>query len=279
MRIDQALAWAVQQLEGGESPSVDAKVILANILEKPQTFLFTWPDKTLDALQITHFENAIARRKKGEPVAYIVGKRDFWTLSLFTSPDTLIPRPDTEVLVEQVLNWAVESKREPLAICDLGTGTGAIALALASELPQASVVGVDFQTGAVELATRNAEANGVTNAQFLKSDWFSALTGQSFDVIVSNPPYIEEASPYLNEGDVRFEPKTALTSGVDGLHDIKHIISTSPMFLNKGGLLAFEHGFNQGRAVRDLLLAAGFSSVRTVKDYGENDRVTFGSWL
>lgn len=279
MRIDQALAWAVQQLEGGESPSVDAKVILANILEKPQTFLFTWPDKTLDALQITHFENAIARRKKGEPVAYIVGRRDFWTLSLFTSPDTLIPRPDTEVLVEQVLNWAVESKREPLAICDLGTGTGAIALALASELPQASVVGVDFQTGAVELATRNAEANGVTNAQFLKSDWFSALTGQSFDVIVSNPPYIEEASPYLYEGDVRFEPKTALTSGVDGLHDIRHIISTSPMFLNKGGLLAFEHGFNQGRAVRDLLLAAGFSSVRTVKDYGENDRVTFGVWL
>lgn len=279
MRIDQALAWAVQQLEGGESPSVDAKVILANILEKPQTFLFTWPDKFLDALQVTHFENAIARRKKGEPVAYIVGKRDFWTLSLFTSPDTLIPRPDTEVLVEQVLNWTVESKREPLAICDLGTGTGAIALALASELPQASVVGVDFQTGAVELATRNAEANGVTNAQFLKSDWFSALTGQSFDVIVSNPPYIEEASPYLNEGDVRFEPKTALTSGVDGLHDIRHIISTSPMFLNKGGLLAFEHGFNQGRAVRDLLLAAGFSSVRTVKDYGENDRVTFGVWL
>ena len=279
MRIDQALSWAVQQLEGGESPSVDAKVILANILEKSQTFLFTWPDKTLDALQVTHFENAIARRKKGEPVAYIVGRRDFWTLSLFTSPDTLIPRPDTEVLVEQVLNWAVESKREPLAICDLGTGTGAIALALASELPQALVVGVDFQTGAVELATRNAEANGVTNAQFLKSDWFSALTGQSFDVIVSNPPYIEEASPYLNEGDVRFEPKTALTSGVDGLHDIKHIISTSPMFLNKGGLLAFEHGFNQGRAVRDLLLAAGFSSVRTVKDYGENDRVTFGSWL
>jgi len=279
MRIDQALAWAVQQLEGGESPSVDAKVILANILEKPQTFLFTWPEKTLDALEVTHFENAIARRKKGEPVAYIVGKRDFWTLSLFTSPDTLIPRPDTEVLVEQVLNWAVESKREPLAICDLGTGTGAIALALASELLQASVVGVDFQTGAVELATRNAEANGVTNAQFLKSDWFSALTGQSFDVIVSNPPYIEEASPYLNEGDVRFEPKTALTSGVDGLHDIRHIISTSPMFLNKGGLLAFEHGFNQGRAVRDLLLAAGFSSVRTVKDYGENDRVTFGVWL
>ena len=279
MRIDQALAWAVQQLEGGESPSVDAKVILANILEKPQTFLFTWPEKTLDALEVTHFENAIARRKKGEPVAYIVGKRDFWTLSLFTSPDTLIPRPDTEVLVEQVLNWAVESKREPLAICDLGTGTGAIALALASELLQASVVGVDFQTGAVELATRNAEANGVTNAQFLKSDWFSALTGQSFDVIVSNPPYIEEASPYLYEGDVRFEPKTALTSGVDGLHDIRHIISTSPMFLNKGGLLAFEHGFNQGRAVRDLLLAAGFSSVRTVKDYGENDRVTFGVWL
>ncbi|MBJ2128840.1 peptide chain release factor N(5)-glutamine methyltransferase [Alteromonas sp. IB21] len=279
MRIDQALAWAVQQLEGGESPSVDAKVILANILEKSLTFLFTWPDKPLDALQITQFKSAIARRKKGEPVAYIVGKRDFWNLSLFTSPHTLIPRPDTEVLVEQALNWANENKREPLSICDLGTGTGAIALALASELPHASVVGVDFQIGAVELATRNAESNNVTNAQFLQSDWFSALTGQSFDIIVSNPPYIEETSPYLNKGDVRFEPKTALTSGVDGLNDIRYIVNRSPQFLKQGALLAFEHGFDQGDSVRNLLLATGFSNVKTVKDYGENDRVTFGCWL
>ena len=278
MRIDNALAWAAEQLEGGESPSVDAKVMLANILGKSQTYLFTWPDKTLDADQKARFEADVAKRKRGEPVAYIIGKRDFWTLSLFTSPDTLIPRPDTEVLVEQVLNWANQQSSAPLSICDLGTGTGAIALALASELPEASVTGVDFQAGAVKLATRNAQANSIANTHFVQSDWFSALAGQTFDIIVSNPPYIEESSPYLNEGDVRFEPKTALTSGSDGLDDIKHIINNAPQYLNKGALLAFEHGFDQGAAVNALLVDAGFVDVKTVKDYGDNDRVTLGQW-
>ena len=278
MRIDKALAWAVEQLEGGESPSVDAKVILANILGKSQTYLFTWPDKTLDDTEWTRFEVAVAKRKRGEPVAYIIGKRDFWTLSLFTSPDTLIPRPDTEVLVEQVRNWANDHLSHPLSICDLGTGTGAIALALASELPKASVTGVDFQHGAVKLATRNAQANNITNTRFVQSDWFNALNGQTFDIIVSNPPYIEETSPYLDEGDVRFEPKTALTSGHDGLDDIKHIINNAPKYLNKGALLAFEHGFDQGTAVNALLVDAGFVDVKTVKDYGDNDRVTLGQW-
>lgn len=278
MRIDNALAWAAEQLEGGESPSVDAKVMLANILGKSQTYLFTWPDKTLDADQKARFEADVAKRKRGEPVAYIIGKRDFWTLSLFTSPDTLIPRPDTEVLVEQVLNWANQQSSAPLSICDLGTGTGAIALALASELPEASVTGVDFQAGAVKLATRNAQANSIANAHFVQSDWFSALAGHTFDIIVSNPPYIEESSPYLNEGDVRFEPKTALTSGSDGLDDIKHIINSAPQYLNKGALLAFEHGFDQGAAVNALLADAGFVDVKTIKDYGDNDRVTLGQW-
>ncbi|MEC9163471.1 MAG: HemK/PrmC family methyltransferase, partial [Pseudomonadota bacterium] len=182
MRIDNALAWAAKQLEGGESPSVDAKVMLANILGKSQTYLFTWPEKTLDAIQKAQFEADVAKRKRGEPVAYIIGKRDFWTLSLFTSPDTLIPRPDTEVLVEQVLNWANQQSSASLSICDLGTGTGAIALALASELPQAFVTGVDFQAGAVKLATRNAHANSIANAHFVQSDWFSALADQTFDI-------------------------------------------------------------------------------------------------
>jgi len=252
--------------------------MLANILGKSQTYLFTWPDKTLDAAQKAQFEADVAKRKRGEPVAYIIGKRDFWTLSLFTSPDTLIPRPDTEVLVEQVLNWANQQSSASLSICDLGTGTGAIALALASELAEASVTGVDYQEGAVNLATRNAQANSIANAHFVQSDWFSALAGQTFDIIVSNPPYIEESSPYLNEGDVRFEPKTALTSGSDGLDDIKHIINNAPQYLKKGALLAFEHGFDQGAAVNALLADAGFIDVKTIKDYGDNDRVTLGQW-
>jgi len=276
MRIDQALAWAIHQLEGGESPSVDAKVLLANILDKSQTYLFTWPDKTLDAAQKAQFETAISRRKLGEPVAYITGRRDFWTLSLFTSPHTLIPRPDTEILVEQVLSWANQHQHNALSICDLGTGTGAVALALASELPNALVTGVDFQEGAVELASRNAKANGISNARFVQSDWFSALEGRTFDIIVSNPPYIEESSPYLNEGDVRFEPKTALTSGEGGLKDIKFITQSAPQYLTKNGLLAFEHGFDQGLAVKAQLENNGFVGVQTVKDYGNHDRVTLG---
>jgi release factor glutamine methyltransferase len=165
----------------------------------------------------------------------------------------------------------------PLSLCDLGTGTGAIALSLASELPKSDVIGVDFLEEAVVLAKRNAQTNNITNALFIQSDWFSALHGKVFDAIVSNPPYIELADPHLNEGDVRFEPKSALTSGEDGLDDIKRIVSDAPTYLKKGGLIAFEHGFNQGGAVRALLSSAGFSNPSTYKDYGGNDRVTLAT--
>ena len=171
MRIDNALAWAAKQLEGGESPSVDAKVILANILGKSQTYLFTWPDKTLADTERTLFEVAVAKRKRGEPVAYIIGKRDFWTLSLFTSPDTLIPRPDTEVLVKQVLNWANDHLSHPLSICDLGTGTGAIALALACERPDWQLLGCDVQPEAVALAERNRQRHQLSNVEIVQSSW------------------------------------------------------------------------------------------------------------
>ncbi len=282
MRIDAALSWAMQQLEGGESPSVDAKVLLADVLDTSQTYLFTWPDKTLSPEAIVQFERAIARRKNGEPVAYIIGKRDFWTLSLSTSVHTLIPRPDTEVLVETVLAWAkqrqahVNPNDPALTLCDLGTGTGAIALALASELPTSHVTGVDFLEQAVQLAVHNAKANHISNAHFLQSDWFTSLNNQRFDAIVSNPPYIETSSPYLLEGDVRFEPSSALTSGDDGLDDIKHIVTSAPAYLKEAGLLAFEHGFEQAASVQQLMREAGFSQITTVKDYAGNDRVTWG---
>lgn len=283
MRIDAALAWATQQLEGGESPSVDAKVILSHLLNKSQTYLFTWPEKHIDDVVLAQFESAIAKRQTGLPVAYIIGKRDFWTLSLETSPHTLIPRPDTEVLVEKVLDWAsVKQSHIPvaeMAICDLGTGTGAIALALAFELPTAKVTGVDFLAEAVALAKRNATHNYIENAQFIQSDWFSAIEQQQFDIIVSNPPYIEDTSPYLVEGDVRFEPKSALTSGADGLDDIRRITKLAPLHLKKGGLLAFEHGFDQGEPVRQLLSNEGFCDVQTFSDYGGNARVTLGTLI
>ena len=276
MRIDEALLWATQQLEGGESPSVDAKVLLAHIINKSQTYLFTWPDKLLNSNEINEFELAVTRRKQGEPVAYIIGKRDFWTLTLFTSPHTLIPRPDTEVLVEQVLACVSSEKDKPLTICDLGTGTGAIALALASELPKSRVVGVDFLQEAVELAQRNAAHNKIKNVQFFQSDWFKQLQGKVFDVLVSNPPYIDEASPYLQQGDVRYEPKSALTSAESGLNDICHIATNAKNYLTPKGLLAFEHGFDQAKRVRELMKALGFEGVKTVQDYSGIDRVTLG---
>jgi release factor glutamine methyltransferase len=283
MRIDEALKWAVALLEGGESPSVDAKVLLANTLNVNQTYLFTWFDKILDSDTLNRFQKAVERRRLGEPVAYIIGERDFWTLKLATSPHTLIPRPDTEVLVEQVLQRipkdVVSESSSSFSICDLGTGTGAIALALASELPQIHVTGVDFKSQAVALAQQNAVNNGIKNVTFLQSDWFSELKAKQFNIIVTNPPYIEDSSAYLLEGDVRFEPKTALTSGEDGLRDIRHIISVSREHLLAGGLLAFEHGFNQGAAVSELLSKAGFSDIETIQDYGGNDRVTLGRYL
>ena len=280
MRIDTALGWAISQLEGGESPSVDAKVLLAHILNQSQTYLFTWPDKTLSPQQQQKFEHAVKERQAGKPVAYIIGQRDFWTLSLETSPHTLIPRPDTEVLVERVLAWLQQNRQShlnrELEICDLGTGTGAIALSLAAELPKSRVIGVDFLNEAVHLATSNAKRNSITNATFIQSDWFSALDEYKFDAIVSNPPYIETTSPYLLEGDVRFEPSSALTSGEDGLDDIRHIIHSAPSFLKAGGVLAFEHGFDQAEQVQQLLRQAGFIDVVSYKDYGGNDRVTLG---
>lgn len=283
MRIDAAIAWAISQLSKVESPAIDAKVLLCYVLDKPSSYLFTWPEQPLTDEQEASYRSLIAKRQQGMPVAYITGKRDFWTLSLTTSPHTLIPRPDTEVLVEQVLECINEQSAtglfpKNLAICDLGTGTGAIALSLAYELPDADVVGVDFIDQAVALADENARQNNIHNVHFFKSNWFSALTGKKFHVIVSNPPYIEDTSAFLSQGDVRFEPASALTSGPDGLNDIKHIVDHAPNYLHNGGVLAFEHGYNQADAVQQLLLNNGFVDVKSLQDYGGNDRVTLGYW-
>lgn len=279
MRIDAALAWAIAELHEGESPTVDAKVLLSHVIDKPQVYLFTWPDKTLSVDEQSTFQLLVAKRAQGIPVAYLTGSRDFWTLSLLTSEHTLIPRPDTEVLVEQTLSCIAKADYgKDLSICDLGTGTGAIALALASEFPCSQVTGVDFLDEAVTLARKNALQNGIINAKFLQSSWFDGLTTMQFHVIVSNPPYIEESSPFLHQGDVQFEPLSALTSGSDGLTDIRHIIRQAPDFLHKGGMLALEHGFDQAESVKQLLQAQGFKNIIAAKDYGNHDRVTIGFW-
>ncbi|EGA66534.1 peptide chain release factor N(5)-glutamine methyltransferase [Vibrio brasiliensis] len=276
--VESTLKKAVQQLQesGSDSPSLDAAVLLCHALDKPRSFLLTWPDKILPSSQLDAFQALLERRLSGEPVAYIVGEREFWSLPLKVSPSTLIPRPDTERLVEIALDKALNNQGD---ILDLGTGTGAIALALASELPQRQIWGVDLKSEAQQLAQSNAKALKLHNTRFLAGSWFEPIDdGTEFALIVSNPPYIEKEDPHLTRGDVRFEPLSALVADEKGLADIKHIATQARSYLAKQGWLMFEHGYEQGEAVRELLISLGYDQVATYKDYGDNDRVTIGQY-
>lgn len=275
LTIEKAQQRAALLLKEYKSPSpdLDARVLLCHVLDKPSSHLYTWPDKILCDEDIFAFDKLIERRKKGEPVAYIVGYRDFWSLRLCVEPSTLIPRPDTECLVEFAL---ARLSFEDASLLDLGTGTGAIALAIAKERPDMAVLGVDFREDAVALSFRNAKDNGIENAHFVQSDWFKAVPAQRFDMIVSNPPYIDPNDPHLLEGDVRFEPQTALVAQECGLADIRHICNQGRAYLKPQGWLLIEHGFDQGKAVRSLFLDAKFDEVETLKDYSGLDRVTLG---
>ncbi|MBV0932560.1 peptide chain release factor N(5)-glutamine methyltransferase [Marinobacterium weihaiense] len=270
--VAAALARAAELTGLSDSPRADIELLLCEVLDRPRSFLFTWPDKTLDAAQQARFEQLLARRKQGEPVAHLLGYRDFWTLRLKVSPDTLIPRPDTETLVEQALERLPAG---PARVADLGTGTGAVALALASERPQWQLVATDLHPGAVALARDNARSHQLTNVEILQGSWCVPLTGR-FDMIVSNPPYIDPEDPHLQQGDVRFEPLTALTADDKGLADIRQIAEQALDHLCCGGWLLFEHGYDQGAAVRALLTGLGYARVQTVQDLGGNDRVTLG---
>ncbi|MCW8334520.1 peptide chain release factor N(5)-glutamine methyltransferase [Vibrio paucivorans] len=276
--VESALDTAIKQLEesGSDSPSLDAAVLLCHALQKPRSYLFTWPEKKLDNEQYDRFSQLLVRRISGEPVAYIIGEREFWSLPLKVSPTTLIPRPDTERLVEVALDKTYQQDGK---ILDLGTGTGAIALALASEMPKREVIGVDLKQEAQSLATENARQLGISNAIFYSGSWFEPLVaGTKFALIVSNPPYIDANDPHLVEGDVRFEPKSALVADDNGLADIKHIAENAIGFLENEGWLMFEHGYDQGELVREILASFGYQQVATEKDYGGNDRVTLGQF-
>ena len=276
--IEIALKAATTQLQesGSDSPSVDAAVLMCHVLDKPRSYLLTWPEKLLTAEQLQHFELLLSRRLAGAPIAYIVGEREFWSLPLKVAPSTLIPRPDTERLVEVAL---AKSNQIDGDILDLGTGTGAIALALASELPGRRVVGVDLRPEAQALATENAQRLAITNVTFLQGSWFEPIEpGTKFALIVSNPPYIEENDPHLTQGDVRFEPLSALVAEDNGLADIKYITEYARGYLQPQAWLVFEHGYDQGQAVREILVSLGYHNVVTEKDYAGNDRVTLGQY-
>ncbi|MDG4812042.1 peptide chain release factor N(5)-glutamine methyltransferase [Hydrogenovibrio sp. 3SP14C1] len=277
MRIDEALTTAKQQLKASTSDSIalDAELLLSFVLQKNRTYLYTWPEKTLSQTEQTHYFELISRRVEGHPIAHIVGTREFWGMEFVVTPDTLIPRPDTEILVETALEKMQSKNSQAWSFLDLGTGTGAIACAIKANQPNAHATAVDFQTKALAVAEQNARKHQLT-ILFKQGSWFDPVKGQTFDLIVSNPPYIEEKDTHLKEGDVRFEPITALTSGEDGLDDIRLIIQQAPAHLTPNGWLLIEHGYNQHEAVQTLFKAQGFKAVESRLDYGQIPRVTLG---
>jgi len=260
-----------------DSPTarLDAELLLAAALGKPRSYLHTWPEREPEAEQLQTFTDWLARRQLGEPVAYILGRQGFWNLDLEVAAHTLIPRADTELLVEVALQLLPATA---LQVLDLGTGSGAIALALAAERPDWKVLGVDRVEEAVVLAERNRQRLLLDNVRFTGSNWFQALSGQRFVLIVSNPPYIATGNEHLQQGDVRFEPDSALVAGADGLDDIRQIIQQAPDYLEDAGWLVLEHGFDQAEAVRGLLVARGFTCVESRLDLGGHQRISLGQW-
>jgi release factor glutamine methyltransferase len=261
------------QLPDSPTERLDAELLLAAAIGKSRSYLHTWPERIVSSEDADTYAGYLARRRGGEPVAYILGQQGFWKLDLEVAPHTLIPRPDTELLVETALELQPAT---PARVLDLGTGTGAIALALASERPVWQVTAVDRVEEAVALAERNRQRLGLSNALVLASHWFGSLAGQRYDMILSNPPYIAAEDPHLAAGDVRFEPSSALVAGPDGLDDLRLIVSQAPQYLLPGGWLLLEHGYDQAPAVRELLAGQGFIEVASRTDLGGHERISLG---
>lgn len=276
MQIRLALQQATQNLAtSSDTAGLDAQLLLCKVLAKNRSYLFTWPERELSSEQYAEFRNLVNQRLQGTPVAYLLGYREFWGMKIEVSAATLIPRPDTELIVQLALEH-LESYSTP-KLLDLGTGSGAIALALAKERPDAQITAVDKSPEAIMMAQRNQQNLQLDNISLLVSDWFSALDQtEHFDLIVSNPPYIAESDPHLEQGDLRFEPRLALSSGLDGLRDLTYLLQTAPRYLHKQGWLLLEHGYTQGGAVTTLLKQTGYTEVACYQDLGGHDRVSLG---
>ncbi|WP_374512742.1 peptide chain release factor N(5)-glutamine methyltransferase [Niveibacterium sp.] len=267
--LGEALALA-----RGRVPVSEARLLLREASGERAATIVGFPERQLGEAAALRFVDWLTRREAGEPVAYLLGEREFYGRVFSVSPAVLIPRPDTELLVEQALLHLPEGSPRVL---DLGTGSGAIAITIALEAPHADVSAVDISAAALDVARSNAARLG-TSVRWLEGAWCAPVQGEVFDLIASNPPYVAEEDPHLAQGDVRFEPPGALASGPDGLNDIRTITAEARGCLKPGGWLLFEHGYDQGDAVRTLLAAAGFIDCATLKDLGGNDRVSFGRW-
>ena len=272
-KVAELLRHAAERLPG-EDARHEAEQLLLHVLGVERAWLFAHATDEVDDEARQRFEALLERRIGGHPLAYLLGRRGFWTLDLQVNTATLIPRPETELLVEQAL--ARLPGDDMVRVADMGTGSGAIALSIASERPLATVMASDLLGPTLAVAVKNAQAHGLDNVWFRRGHWYAALGADRFDMIVSNPPYIAAGDPHLQQGDLRFEPAPALASGADGLDAIREIIAGAPEHLVPGGWLLLEHGWDQGEAIRALLQQAGFAEVETVQDLEQRDRVTLG---
>ncbi len=267
--IEQALDWARHHID-----RADARVLMQHVLACDAAYLIAYPGAELDEPRLREFHALVGRRITGEPVAYLTGKREFYGLAFQINPAVLIPRPETELLVDAALEQIPAQGRS--RVLDLGTGSGCVAIAIAQLRPGAEVVATDASPEAVALARENAALHGATNVELRAGDWFDPVRDERFAVIVANPPYVADADPHLAEGDLRFEPRAALAAGADGLDCIRAIIAAAPEHLDAGGLLALEHGFEQAEACRALFKSARFVEIASRRDIAGHERVTMG---
>jgi len=276
-RIDELLTAAKAQLANSDTAQLDAEVLLAHVLDKQRSYLRAYPEVKPEKEAAQTYALLLARRAAGEPVAHLTGQREFWSLNLHVTTDTLVPRADTELLVETALQLLTTIKSDAIKLADLGTGSGAIALAIASECPQCEITATDLSTAALAVAKDNATHLQISNVHFIHSNWFSAFSdGELFDIIVSNPPYIPSADPHMQTPELKCEPEFALSSGEDGLDALRCIVQQASNFLSKNGWLLVEHGHDQGQAVQRLFTQNGFQNVETKQDIGGHDRVCLG---
>lgn len=273
--IKTLLARAANTLSGHcDSPLLDVEVLLGFVLGKPRTYLRAWCDNTLTDLQYAAFEALIKQRLQGTPIAYLTGTREFWSRDFTVTADVLIPRPDTELLIE--LSLALIPKDKAVKLIDLGTGSGIIAVTLAAERPNAHVTGVDASLAALSVAQHNARLHQLTHIEFYHSDWFANVPNTLFDLVISNPPYIDPEDAHLQQGDVRFEPQAALIAEDQGLSDIEIIADQSRRYLKPKGHLLIEHGYNQATQVQAIFNALGYDKVQSYQDLSGQPRVTYG---
>lgn len=278
MNIQQALHSSIKKLVAASpSATLDAQILLSHILNCNSAHLAAWPEKELNSQQIESFQKLINQRQQGSPVAHLTGQREFWSLNFKVNNATLIPRPETETLIEFILDKFGEKKE--LTLLDMGTGAGAIAITLANEKPDWTITATDISTAAIALAKENSAMLNAEDITFLQSDWFTNTPQQTFDIIVSNPPYISTNDPHLTEGDVRFEPDSALTSGKTGMDDIKHLCSQAKNYLVKDGWLIVEHGYNQKMAAAECFTDNGYKNISQKNDLAGHCRMTAGSRL